>query len=268
MNNERYNLTVLLTSCCTLRCRLCATYTPLVAQPHHYSYETITRSVDRFFSCMGSSNLFTLGGGEPLLHPQLPELLESFNKWIPQCNKFEITTNGTVVPNTAVLQQLSRMEKVDILVDNYGPELSKKVPEIADAFLKYGITFRIRDYYSNDAHCGGWTDSSVFREKQHDDIESERLFSKCEFRGGVELLTKLVILADGMAFMCYNNHKLVPWIHELDDEHVDMLNESLSNEEIKRKIISLRDRKRLSVCSFCNGYVYDTKRYPAAEQLP
>lgn len=267
MNDERYNLTVLLTSHCTLKCKLCATYTPYIVNPHHYSYEIITKSVDRFFSSMGSVNLFTLGGGEPFLHPQLPELLESFSKWTPQCNKFEITTNGTVIPNDVVLQQLSQMNKVDILIDNYGPKLSTKVPEICAAFERNGIQFRVRDYYSENAHCGGWTDSSVFKDKQHSELESEQLFARCEFKGGVEVLTKLVILVDGMAFMCYNNHKLVPWIQKKEEEYVDMLNERITDEEIKHGIKSLRDRKSLSACAYCNGYVYNSVRYPAAEQL-
>lgn len=270
MNEKLYNLTVLLTTHCTLKCKLCATYASTHPHPSHFSQEKMIQAIDRFFDCLGDGenecvNLLTLSGGEPLLHPQLLEILRGCAKHIPEIRKFEIITNGTVVPKDAILSQLSSMDKVDIMIDNYGNTLSPRVDELIAAFNKYGITYRIRDYHSENPHLGGWLDISDFTDKHRTPEENAALFKACQYS---TTFSHHFFIIDGQAFMCYVNHKLLPALHETDDEHVDMLDNTLSNIDIKTKLLGLRKKPYQTLCARCNGFCVDGQRYAPAEQLP
>ncbi|MEW5954327.1 MAG: radical SAM protein [Bacillota bacterium] len=262
--SNKINLTVLITSKCTLKCKLCATYSPIHPSSCHYLYERITTSVERFFNSTGDVKLFTISGGEPLLHPQLPELIDFFASNIERIGMFEIITNGTVIPNEKLLQRLGFSDKVNIMVDDYGPNLSTKVSQIVDAFNKHGIKYRVRKYYGEDAHCGGWLDISDFSDKQRTEKENEELFARCMY---TTTFRNHIFIINGTAHMCYINKQLLDFIPDNPSEYVDLMDDSLSAPDIKTQLIGLRNRKRLSVCSYCNGFCVDAKRYKPAEQI-
>lgn len=157
---EKTNLTILLTSRCTLKCKLCATYAPQNKKPCHYDSKIIMASVDKYFASMGDVCLFTLSGGEPLLHPDLVRMVQHFKQYASRMEKFEIITNGTIVPSEALLLALKEIPNVDVMIDDYGKNISKKVDDVVMAFEKYGIRYRRRKYYGEDAHAGGWLDIS------------------------------------------------------------------------------------------------------------
>jgi MoaA/NifB/PqqE/SkfB family radical SAM enzyme len=208
--------------------------------------------------------MFTISGGEPLLHPQLSELVDFFSTYIDRIELFEIFTNGTIVPTDRLLESLKFSSKVDVLVDNYGPELSRKVPEIANAFSASGIKHRIRKYYGDDTHLGGWIDVSDFTEKHRTEKENENIFKRCSFS---TTWKNLIILIDGTVHMCYVNSRLLDFVPDKPDEYINLLDDSLSDSEIKEKIFNLRNRKFLTYCSHCNGFCEDSKRYTYPEQL-
>lgn len=113
---EKTNLTILLTSRCTLKCKLCATYAPQNKKPCHYDSKIIMASVDKYFASMGDVCLFTLSGGEPLLHPDLVRMVQHFKQYASRMEKFEIITNGTIVPSEALLLALKEIPNVDVMI--------------------------------------------------------------------------------------------------------------------------------------------------------
>lgn len=262
--NEKSNLTVLTTSCCTLKCKLCATYSSTNKKPRHYSVEQMITGIERFFECMGDVRLFTLSGGEPFLHPHILNLINGCRKFTDKMEKFEIITNGTIVPNDEILQALSITDKVDIMIDDYGSELSYKAEELTKAFEEYNIKYRRRKYYGEDAHLGGWLDISDFAYKKRSEEENRQLYLKCMYSN---VFGHHYFLIDGAVYMCYVNNKLLADISEKDDERVEILDMELTNEQIKEKLFGLRQREHLSVCAYCNGFLNDGKRYPPAEQF-
>jgi MoaA/NifB/PqqE/SkfB family radical SAM enzyme len=261
---ELLNLTVLITSKCSLKCRLCATYTPYCSKSENYSYERITKSVSKFFENIEHVGLFTISGGEPLLHPQLSELVDFFSAYIDRIDVFEIFTNGTIIPTGKLLEHLKFSNKVDVLIDDYGPELSPNVTQIANVLSASGIKHRVRKYYGENAHLGGWIDVSDFSEKHRTDKENENIFRRCSFS---TTWKNLIILIDGTIHMCYVNNRLLDFVPDKPDEYIDLLDNSLSNLEIKERILNLRNRKSLAYCSHCNGFCEDAKRYNYPEQL-
>lgn len=261
---ERMNLTVLVTSKCTLKCKLCATYAPTHPSPHHYPYERIQKGIQHFFESFDCVRLFTISGGEPLLHPQLPEIVQFASAYIDRIELFEIITNGTVVPSEKLLENLQFSEKVNILVDDYGPKISVKVPQVIEAFKRHGIKYRIRKYHGEDAHLGGWLDISDFTDKHRTEKEDEALFSRCMY---TTTFKNHIFIINGTAHMCYVNKQLLDFVQDNPKEYVDMMDDSLTGQERKKRLLDLRNRKCLSVCKYCSGFCEDAKRYTPAEQL-
>jgi len=213
---------------------------------------------------MGEVRLFTLSGGEPFLHPHILDLINGCGKFTDKMEKFEIITNGTIVPRDEILQSLSSIDKVDIMIDDYGQELSNKADQLTEAFDKHNIRYRRRKYYGEDAHLGGWLDISDFTDKNRSEEENKQLYKKCMYSN---VFGHHYFLIDGSVYMCYVNNKLLADISENDDERVEILDENLTNNQIKEKLLGLRQREHLSVCKYCSGFLNDGKRYPPAEQF-
>ena len=265
MEENLLNLSVQITTKCTLRCKLCCTYTPYIKSPQHYTYENITNSLERFFLVFDKVGKFSMVGGEPLLHPQLPELVNFFTGYFDRMGMFEIITNGTIVPNERLLDALSGSNKVVIMVDDYGCNLSTKVPQITDALNSAGIKHRVRIYHGENAHLGGWLDLSDVSYKQRPESATKRIYKKCQFTFGNN--KNLIYHIDGKIYICCVNNKFLDFIPELSGEYVDLTDKSLTSDEIKKQILNLRDREYLSACEYCNGNLVDAKRYAPAEQL-
>jgi hypothetical protein len=265
MEENLLNLSIQITTKCSLKCKLCCTYTPYIKSPQHYSYENITNSLERFFLAFDRIGRFSMAGGEPFLHPQLPELVNFFSKYSSKMNMFEIITNGTVAPDKQLLKALSGTNKMDIMVDDYGPNLSIKVPQISAAFNSAGIKHRVRIYHGENAHLGGWLDVSDVSDKQRPESDTERVFQRCQYVSGAN--KNLIYHIDDKIYMCCVNHKFLDFIPELSGEFVDLMDMSLTAAEIKKQILNLRDRKCLTACKYCNGNMVDAKRHTPAEQL-
>jgi MoaA/NifB/PqqE/SkfB family radical SAM enzyme len=265
MEENLLNLSIQITTKCSLRCKLCCTYTPYIKYPQHYSYENITNSLERFFLAFDRVGRFSMAGGEPLLHPQLPELVKFFSKYFDRMNMFEIITNGTIIPNEQLLNALRNSNKVDIMVDDYGPGLSIKVPQITHMLKSAGIRHRVRVYHGKDAHLGGWLDVSDVSYKRRPEGDTEKIYQKCQYVSGAN--KNIIYHIDDKIYMCCVNHKFLDFIPEISGEFVDLTNKSLTPSEIKTQVLNLRNRKYLSACKYCNGNMVDSKRYAPAEQL-
>jgi hypothetical protein len=221
--------------------------------------------MEMFFEAFNMVGRLSMAGGEPFLHPKLPELVNFFSKYFDRMNMFEIITNGTIVPDKRLLEALSGSDKVDIMIDDYGRDLSIKVPQIADAFSSAGIKHRVRIYHGEDAYFGGWLDLSDISYKQRPKRDTGNIYQRCQCVSGAN--KNLIYHIDDKIYMCCVNHKFLDFIPEISGEFVDLMNQSLTPPEIRNQILNLRNRKYLTACEYCNGNLVDAKRYVPAEQL-
>jgi hypothetical protein len=221
--------------------------------------------MERFFMAFDRVGRFSMAGGEPLLHPQLAELVNFFTKYYDRMNMFEIITNGTVVPNKQLLEALSGSNKVDIMVDDYGCYLSTKVPQIVDALKSAGIKHRVRIYHGENAHLGGWLDVSDVSYKGRPESDIKKIYQKCQYTSGAN--KNMIYHINNKIYMCCVNNKFLDFIPDISGEFVDLMDNSLTAQEIKKQISGLRDREYLTACKYCNGNLVDAKRYAPAEQL-
>ena len=209
--------------------------------------------------------IVTVSGGEPFLHPQLPEIMEFIIQYADRVRMIEIITNAAIVPNDRLLKVLSSCEKINLLVDNYGEKLSVNLRKLTEKLDSYGIAYRVRNYTKEDTWRGGWLDVSDFTEKNRQDVEIEALFRRCDYNN---VCSNIDFLINGRVHMCYVIHEALPEVEELPDESVDLLDDKLEHAEIWEQIIGLRNRKYILACKNCNGYLTeDGKRQKPAEQF-
>ncbi|MEW6064002.1 hypothetical protein P378_16735 [Desulforamulus profundi] len=259
------NTTLVVTFRCNLKCKLCAVSAPYYTVPTHYSLESLIESVRRYFEVVDNVDKFTINGGEPLLHPQLPDIMDFIIKYIDRIGTLEIITNGAVAPDKRLLNSLSRSGKIDILVDNYGPELSAKVPQIVEDFNEAGIKHRVRKYYGEDAHFGGWVDLLDLSKKNRTADETENIYKRCAYPGPF----RCFVIFDGKAYICgvYKRCESLGIIPDNPSEYVDFSSDSEPIEEKRKQIQNFYNRRFFSACEYCNGFCEDSKRYAPAEQL-
>lgn len=259
------NVTLAVTLRCDLKCKLCAVFAPYYEQPPHYSTDTLKRSIERYFDLVEYVDKFTISGGEALLRSDLPDIIDFLAKYLDHIGMLEILTNGTIVPNERLLKSLCVSPKVNILVNDYGPNLSTKVTEIINALESYQIAYRYREQNANFAHCGGWVDISDLSDKRSSDAQIEARFKNCAYPGAFRCFA---IFGD-KAYICgvYLRCKTLGIIPDAPGEYVDFSDASTeTKEEQIQKILHFFD-KPYSACAYCNGFCSENERFVPAEQI-
>lgn len=251
---------------CTLRCKLCCSYAPYLHPIPHYTYQELAREILRFFELVDRTNVFTIGGGEPLLHEELPEILDLLYQFRDRIGRLEVITNGTIVPNQKLLQSL-KQSNARVLVDDYGLNLSKKIPEILSLLQTFGITYEHRHNSDGEdgAYFNGWVDLSKFSEMPVPYEQAKKLFDKCI--QAHELRCHPVIGGKIYACSSYQYCIVKNKISDDSDYYIDLLDDNTPLLEQKEKIQKFLEIDFLPSCAYCKGFCKDSKRFVPAEQL-
>lgn len=248
----------LITNVCNLRCRLCSNSVPFHPYHRHTPVENLCHTADRFFEIVSHVGLFELGGGEGLTHPGFAEFIRYVKKYRDQFDILKIVTNGTIVPGDNLIDQMKSLgNKADFLVDNYGETISRKIPEIDDILRASGIHYAIRDNNAKSAHCGGWVDYGALGERilsNEEDIVAR--YREC---AQPQKLNFCFFIHEGKLFPCgpvfgrfITNKTVSP------GDYIDIDDEAVSTDELKRQIKSIQNGKILDTCAYCNGMREDS----------
>lgn len=257
---------IALTTACSLSCKLCAAYAPYNI-PEHYALERHRECLKRFFSIVTQVNKFTISGGEPLVYPDLPGFFAELQRYRDRLGTLELITNGTILPSRALLSAMSVwQDKLAVLVDNYGPDISSKADEIHTLLSANGITHSVRNYTAEDPHCGGWIDFGDLTQKRHlTQEEQERLYAKCAQPQKIKFCFTIV---NGIVSPCPPLRRRQELGLPTDYcEYIDLFDDSLTVEEQRRKIWGIYHAKSLSACAYCDGLCDDSIRYLPAQQF-
>ena len=176
--------------------------------------------------------------------------LKEYNKVI----KIIVYTNAKIIPKGNNLECLKH-EKVILDVTNYG-EASNKHDELLEVLEKNEIAY-------STALTTKWQDcGTILPFQKRTEEEKEKKFSNC-------CNSDLLSLLHGKLYRCpfsANGTNLKAMPNDKSDI-VDLIDDSITNEEITRQIKSLvYDKKYLTACSYCNGRDYDVPVIKAAEQ--
>lgn len=269
LHMERTNL--LITLACNLNCARCGTHVPYAknsrSEAGHFSLSYLQEVLERYFKIVTHVWKFTIAGGEPLLHPELPQFLDLLRQYADQIDIIEIITNGTILPNDRLLRAAKDLDKLYFLVDDYGRDLSRKIPQIDRLLTDEGIKHVIRENNEVNSHCGGWMDYGDLRKKKLTTWEEiEKLYAVCAYPQKQKLTFSTI---DGMMYPCTPVRLCREFgvLSDNYDEYINLFDDTMTVDEQREKIKKIYAGKGLSACAFCDGWREDSARYVPAIQL-
>lgn len=106
---------------CNLNCKGCSHYSNLYPEPLFGDLAQFKKNLSRMNELFLGVRTIHLLGGEPILHPQLPDFVRATRDAFPSANVF-ITTNGLLIPKAgAELFQVMREAGAAFNISNYLP---------------------------------------------------------------------------------------------------------------------------------------------------
>lgn len=153
-----------ITSACTLKCRDCLQQIPLIKNKKSLSFQDITESLKNTFRYIDYCKEFHIIGGEPLLHPQLPQIVEYIGTFYNQnVETIVIVTNGTLLPKEELLDALNRYH-VRVEISDYRKSASapsgQKINEIETVLKQRQIPCILRPMSEWNDYCGDCSEIS------------------------------------------------------------------------------------------------------------
>ncbi|MCI8650075.1 MAG: radical SAM protein [Anaerotruncus sp.] len=259
------NISVLITSKCTLNCEYCSVGVPYHTAGKHIPMSEVLEQVQEILALYTAAEIpikhLDLLGGEPLLHPELTELIKAIYPYRAIFHELRILTNGTILPSEELLQTLKSLKNemaFQMIVADYG-KFSPKNAEICRLLEQYGILYRVDCYNGDNQYWDGWV--SYGQDGILQDTAAQR-FRECAFyhSGTAEVF-------DGLLFPCVRalalhttNRIMLP-----ETEYINLQEKRSVN---RLKLLSYFTQEQpYSVCAGCSGLCARARRYPAAKQL-
>lgn len=259
------NLEIHITTHCTLKCAMCGNGIKYVKDPEHYPLGFLQHEIDLMFKLVDYTDKLEVMGGETLLHPHLPEILEKILEYAPQIGVLRVPTNGTIMPSQKLidvfLENRNSPCKMEFLVSDYGKP-SKHLGQIVKMCEENGIPCRVDKYHGDDMYCGGWVNFGVdiAGKQAKSPEETKRLFDSCVCAAhGYAMFTK------GKMYPCSASLlRTRSGVGEKIPDLIDLFDETTM--EQRRVQFKKVFETPYYVCRYCDGMNKDSKRYPGGEQ--
>lgn len=227
------------TTKCTLRCQNCNMFMAEYKNPSHLNLNELKEDIDVFFEKVDFVSTFALLGGEPLIYPELGDLISYLCQYKTQIGVLEIITNGTVVPNIEMLK-LFRQNKVFFRISDYSKAInySNQLDKLKKCLREAEIS-----YYINESMT--WLDFGFPHNCVY--IPADKVYQH--------------MLDCAPAFKGLNNKKLyfchIVWsankcgiYEEKESDYLDMM--TCSREDIVKYALGIME-KPVSLCQLCAG---------------
>lgn len=261
--------TIIITTRCNLRCKLCCEYVPVNKPFPDITLEQCGNILKEFFNVVDSvQTLHLSGGGEPFLHRQLDELVEECMKYERQFDRLMLFTNSTVAPSERLLDTLAQYkDKLVVQVSHYGiyPE---REASVLSQIKHTGVEVKFQKYYGEDQTFGGWVDFGSWEDRGKDSQALQQMYDTC---GITRCMKGNWRTRDGKIYWCSRSQRgtelgLIP---SCPEDYIDLFDDT-TVEQKRERFRSFLSRPYLNACRYCSGDVGTSdadRRYPAAEQL-
>lgn len=246
---------LVITTRCSLRCKNCDSLIPYMKNHQHYNADDIAMDIEHVLEVIGSIRRISLFGGEPLLHPELPKILNRFLK-DDRIGFVDVITNGTIAPSDDFLAvACSFPEKFLMRISDYG-ELSRNIEKIKMLLSKNALKHEITNYSYWDR----------LQQMGHTGETEEELIVKYR-----DCTTRTMYVNNGKLLIC----SPVTWLSQLGVLPNAELNyaDLRAHENVRKTHIAdyIRNRyadKYIDACKFCSGNhcVQFENKVPVAEQ--
>jgi organic radical activating enzyme len=258
-----------------MNCKLCSFAVPYLQSHFHYDKDIMCEDLRRALSLCDSVKHVDLMGGEPLLHPDIAEIIERLQYIGTNSKKFgeiRILTNGSISPDDKLLKAIRALmdSGVDFLffLDNYG-KISTKMDDIKNKLTIAQIPYREVIYFGEEQFSNGWVDyrfdEVIPTRKSQTDHEIQQVYDECFFSAA-----NMWELNNGKLFPCtytVTSDALERKCLERGD-YLDLRDDTLSVSEKKEMLYDWATRKEhYSACQYCGGIRKSSPRYMAGEQI-
>ena len=215
----------IISTMCTLKCKHCVEHVPYITGDKRLFLpkEKIIEDIRVLAEAYEFATIMDFVGGEPFLHPDLPEIIENTRN-IENIGIVNVFTNGTVMPGKELLSQLAK-PYTTVYLSNYSKNLSteqrEKIIATEKALTDVGVmVFQAKDF--------SWFDTTSFDETNDDEDTLTNRYSQC-------ILRDCYRLYDGKLFRCLHHYagyitnnipadKSVIRIHDSPETLVERLN--------------------------------------------
>ena len=257
---------VMVTERCNLKCRLCAPMTPYWKNTRDIPLERLEHTIEELFSITQKIGKFSVGGGgEPFLYKSFPGFLEYLLQYQDRVDQFDIVTNGTIVPDKALLTALSKFQDMKVIVDDYGAEVSKQFEEVCRSLEGVGISIERRKNKAETSHYDGWFDMLELVEPPRTMEQTKEIFNQCIFSRDL----RCNVIYDGKIFPCSRAvafHRLEQ-IPKGKDWYMDLFDTSKTTREKRDELLRHVQAEFFPACAYCQGGLRSHQRHTPAEQL-
>lgn len=240
---------------CSLKCKNCCECIPYfdTKQRAFVPANQIVKDINQLSSACEFLTILEFVGGEPFLHPELKDVLQSVLN-MKKVGIIHVFTNGTIVPSEELCEVLHN-ERIMIYVSNYqsaleGP-LKEKRNKTIDTLEAHGITYKV-------GRKEDWLDYRSFDKRDYSEEELERNFADC-------FLNECNRLYRGVLYTCPHQYAGVNigYIEPVDGivNIYEFDSDQLSNELEK-----FRSIKTLDACRYCK-LPYNAEKAISGEQI-
>ena len=191
LKQNSYLIDIPITDLCNLNCAGCLSFSSLAKSPNHVTIEELVKSVKHIEEIGCSPCAYTLSGGEPLLYPDLKELISSLKE---VTNKpINILTNGILIK-----KRINDIQGIDMVCFSKYPGLkyNEQINLLKQNGIKTMFHLRSKDNFINlglsETKNSDQTTSEIFKNKCFLNclsLKDSRLYS-CRVTSNVHVLNE------------------------------------------------------------------------------
>lgn len=245
-DNEILHLDLVITECCSLKCRDCSNLMQYYQHPENVSPDEVLSDLKRILDVFIIRELKIIGG-EPFVNQRtLCDVINFLNgEYGEKVGKINIITNGTIIPSDDCFESMMCNPKVLVTFSNYG-ELSTRQGEFIKRCIQEGIRYSVLSdsfYWLDFGRPVEYSETEGFNKRQFRNCFN-RKYCNTLYRGGYYICPRL---AHGMRL------GLIP-----DDKsgYVNLNDYKCQDKaELKNAVQKIIRRKEpVNACSYCiNG---------------
>lgn len=244
---------IVLTECCTLKCRDCANLMQYYLHPEKIDADEIIRDFSKFLDSIDLLLELRLLGGEPFIYKDINRIMEAFLNH-EKIKRITVYTNSTVVPSEKMMECL-KAEKVSVHMSDYGA-VSNKIEKLKKVFEENGIQYYIHKYDK-------WYDLGGLYKRDYSNKIEKTLYQNC-------LMAKCYTFYRGRFYLCpraAHGERLGAFKNKTN-EVIDFTREECNIQEKKEALKRLlKNTECISACSYCDGCSSRSKEVDAAIQM-
>lgn len=247
---------------CNLNCEKCLNFTPYLKEVHTRSLDALKDDIDLFFKWIDYVPRYQISGGEPLLYPDLDQLIFYINsKYRCKIKVLEIVLNGTIIP-TDYLCDILKKHNVRVYLDNY----TEAMPRTLE--LREKIITKLQEYQIEwiDNTVEEWFDLDIFNTDNTcmDEREIIEYFDMCN--------NPWHCYEDGKIYACnFAAFAIKAGLsEEIDSEYFDISKmDEHSRKSLVEFCLNYNEKGYVKFCERCAGWCsINKKRVPVAVQVP